>query len=310
MPLYTYIGIMETQNQTVDAEVHTENDDIAAIEAQIEKSLNLGKDNEFARAFNLFKELKAKRDILKVDHTRSEGLEAKKQGLSKQKRDALTAYLKLSRKYEKDANDFLFWAARNNKEIRQTLNFYKPVKRNVLILCICILMTGQTTNEEALNYSELGASKHNKVLIKKIKDLLETWYETYIDTGIIQPVDSSSVTERPCPSDIPTLSSNEVPTNTLETVEVTQTEESNCVSCRSCSGDHWTLLCPNKKKNVDPVYSYSPFDKKNLPSLKQAMADVEVATGTLYNAKYILERVISQHEESLKAAKQMIASLD
>jgi hypothetical protein len=40
------------------------------------------------------------------------------------------------------------------------------------------------------------------------------------------------------------------------------------------------------------------------------MADVEVATGTLYNAKYILQLVISQQEESLKAAKQMIQSLE
>jgi hypothetical protein len=64
------------------------------------------------------------------------------------------------------------------------------------------------------------------------------------------------------------------------------------------------------KDQTPAVYSNSTFDKKNLPSLKQAMADVEVATGTLYNAKYILQLVISQHEESLKAAKQMIASLD
>lgn len=70
-----------------------------------------------------------------------------------------------------------------------------------------------------------------------------------------------------------------------------------------------------------PLYSYigvmetqdkdqTSADKKNLPSLKQAMADVEVATGTLYNAKYILQLVISQQEESLKAAKQMINSLE
>jgi len=64
------------------------------------------------------------------------------------------------------------------------------------------------------------------------------------------------------------------------------------------------------KDQTPAVHSYPTFDKKNLPSLKQAMADVEVATGTLYNAKYILQLVISQHEESLKAAKQMIASLD
>jgi len=58
------------------------------------------------------------------------------------------------------------------------------------------------------------------------------------------------------------------------------------------------------------VNSNSTFDKKNLPSLKQAMADVEVATGTLYNAKYILQLVICQQEELLKAAKQMIQSLE
>jgi hypothetical protein len=301
---------METGNQTGVAELDTSSIDIAAIEAQIEKSLNLDKDNEFARAFTLFKELRTKRDILKGDHTRSEELDAKKQGLSKQKKDALTAFLKLSRKYEKDANDFLFWAARNNKDIRQTLARYKPVRRNMLILCICILMTCQTTSDEALNYSELGASKKNKILVKKIKDLLEAWYETYIETGIIQSVDSSSVAEHPCPSDVPAPSSNEVPTNTLETLEVPQSEDSNCVSCRFCGGDHWTLSCPKKTKNVDPVYNTPAFNQKKLPSLKQAMADVEAATGILYSAKYILERVISQQEESLKVAKQMIQSLE
>ena len=65
-----------------------------------------------------------------------------------------------------------------------------------------------------------------------------------------------------------------------------------------------------KNQTQSVVYSYPTIDKKNLPSLKQAMADVEAASGTLYSAKYILQLVICQQEEALQMAKTMMKSLE
>lgn len=265
---------------------------IAALEQQLQRSLNINLDTKYTVAINQFRELSKKRAELKKNKSSDSAVIKAKGDLKQQRKVAGDNFVQLAKEYEKDAQEFLEWAMNKDSSLA-LIRSWNSKKKQRLDLFVCCLMTCATTMGEAMVFANIGG-KLNKKLLQKIHSLIESWYVS--DTQTIK---------------IPL----EVPQNTIETADfgvamnlegiVNPVEHpteipKDTVSCRLCGGDHWTVCCSKK-----PASS-----KKNLPSLKQAMADVDAASGTLYNAKYILQLVICQQDDELQRAKEMMKSLE
>jgi hypothetical protein len=283
--------------------------DIAAIENEIERSLTAGIDHECLAAIQQYRMYVAEKKSLKKNKSSTPDIIARKRAVKKDRRNAISNFIKVSKKYEKDAIDFLNFATLSDQLIRSKISTFSNEKNKRIIILICSLLSRVATKEEAMVFSVIGGKTH-RILVNSLVSHIDRWYKTFINES-----DLELVSTHPMPSEVPqntieTAHQEFTHTNPVENPMPTEVPMDNTIKCRYCGGDHWTLSCPKKTMNVDSVYKTLEFNQKKLPSLKQAMADVESATGILYNAKYILERVISQQEESLKVAKQMIQSLE
>jgi len=268
--------------------------DIAAIENEIERSLTAGIDHECLAAIQQYRMYVAEKKSLKKNKSTTPDIVARKRAVKKDRRDAISNFIKVSKKYEKDAIDFLNFATSSDQLIRSKISSFSNEKNKRIIILICSLLSRVATKEEAMVFSVIGGKTH-RTLVNNLVSYIDRWYKTFINESDLEPVST-----HPIPS--------EVPLNTIETADQeftpmpTEVPMDNTIKCRLCGGDHWTLSCPGPKKPT--------FDKKKLPSLKQAMADVDSASNILYSAKYILQLVICEQDETLQMAKAMIKSLE
>lgn len=268
--------------------------DITAIENEIERSLTAGIDHECLAAIQQYRMYVAEKKSLKKNKSTTPDIVARKRAVKKDRRDAISNFIKVSKKYEKDAIDFLNFATSSDQLIRSKISSFSNEKNKRIIILICSLLSRVATKEEAMVFSVIGGKTH-RTLVNNLVSYIDRWYKTFINES-----DLERVSTHPMPS--------EIPQNTIETADQeftpmpTEVTMDNTIKCRLCGGDHWTLSCPGPKKPT--------FDKKKLPSLKQAMADVDSASNILYSAKYILQLVICEQDETLQMAKAMMKSLD
>ena len=268
--------------------------DITAIENEIERSLTAGIDHECLAAIQQYRMYVAEKKSLKKNKSTTPDIVARKRAVKKDRRDAISNFIKVSKKYEKDAIDFLNFATSSDQLIRSKISSFSNEKNKRIIILICSLLSRVATKEEAMVFSVIGGKTH-RTLVNNLVSYIDRWYKTFINES-----DLEHVSTHPMPS--------EIPQNTIETADQeftpmpTEVTMDNTIKCRLCGGDHWTLSCPGPKKPT--------FDKKKLPSLKQAMADVDSASNILYSAKYILQLVICEQDETLQMAKAMIKSLE
>jgi hypothetical protein len=293
---------MKVHSKMQDSYPDTDSDeslDIEALEEQIQRSLNINLETKYTIAINQFRELSKKRCSLKKNKSSDAAVVKAKRDVKQQRKAAGEHFVQLAKEYEKDAQEFLEWAMNKDSSLA-LIRSWNSKKKQRLDLFVCCLMTCATTMGEAMVFADIGG-KFTKKTLQKIHSLIESWYLS--DTQTIEvPVAAPQNTIETVHQGVAGM--NITSEGTVNPVEHPMPTEipMDTVSCRLCGGDHWTVCCPTPKK---PAVS-----KKNLPSLKQAMADVDAASSSLYSAKYILQLVICQQDDELQTAKAMMKSLE
>lgn len=194
--------------QQIDPESDSDDSfDIAAIEAQIERSLNLNLETKYTEAIKQFRELSKKRSELKKNKTTDPVIARAKRDVKQQRKAAQESFIQLAKEYEKDADDFITWAINKNPSLT-FINSWSNLKKKKLALFVCCLMTCAATFNEATVFANIGG-KATKSLLQRLHSLIEPWYMSY-------------TTESPKNTD----ETVEAPKNTIETAEVMHVEVS------------------------------------------------------------------------------------
>lgn len=192
--------------QQIDPESDSDDSfDIAAIEAQIERSLNLNLETKYTEAIKQFRELSKKRSELKKNKATDPIIARAKRDVKQQRKAAQESFIQLAKEYEKDADDFITWAINKNPSLI-FINSWSNLKKKKLALFVCCLMTCAATFNEATVFANIGG-KATKSLLQRLHSLIEPWYMSY-------------TTEAPKNTD----ETVEAPKNTIETAEVMHVE--------------------------------------------------------------------------------------
>jgi hypothetical protein len=297
--------MMKVHSKMQDSYPDTDSDesgiDIEALEREIERSLNAGLESKYTVAIKQFRELSKQRCELKKNKSSDAVVVKAKRDVKQQRKAAREHFIQLAKEYEKDAQEFINWAINKNSSLA-LVRSWNSKKKQRLDLFVCCLMTCATTMGEAMVFADIGG-KFNKKTLQKIHSLIETWYLSDSTQPIENPAEVHQNTIETADQEFAGMNiTSEGIVNPVEHPMPTEIPMDNTIKCRLCGGDHWTLSCPTPKKPA--------FDKKKLPSLKQAMADVDSASNILYSAKYILQLVICQQDDELQTAKAMMKSLE
>ena len=84
--------------------------DIAAIEAQIERSLNLNIETKYTIAIKQFRDLSKRLAELKKNKSSDPAIVKAKRDIKQQRRAAEELFIRLAKEYENEAREFLEWA--------------------------------------------------------------------------------------------------------------------------------------------------------------------------------------------------------
>ena len=164
--------------QQIDPESDSDDSfDIAAIEAQIERSLNLNLETKYTEAIKQFRELSKKRSELKKNKTTDPVIARAKRDVKQQRKAAQESFIQLAKEYEKDADDFITWAINKNPSLT-FINSWSNLKKKKLALFVCCLMTCAATFNEATVFANIGG-KATKSLLQRLHSLIEPWYMSY-----------------------------------------------------------------------------------------------------------------------------------
>jgi hypothetical protein len=192
--------------QQIDPESDSDDSfDIAAIEAQIERSLNLNLETKYTEAIKQFRELSKRRSELKKNKTTDPIIARAKRDVKQQRKAAQESFIQLAKDYEKDADDFITWAINKNPSLI-FINSWSNLKKKKITLFVCCLMTCAATFNEATVFANIGG-KATKSLLQRLHSLIEPWYMSY-------------TSESPKNTD----ETVEAPKNTIETAEVMHVE--------------------------------------------------------------------------------------